>query len=117
MTVKPSAAFPPRRITKVVSAGNDGVIRVWDVESGQKMHTLEGHEGTVMSLRFMADGRRILSAGADNIVRLWDVSTGKEIRKLEGHRDQVWHVAFSRDGRLALSSGQDNCVRLWTGSR
>jgi len=90
---------------------SSGTLRLWDLESGQTIHTLEGHTDTLMAV--MPDGRRALSASQDNTLRLWDLESGETIRTLKGHTDLVNAVAVTAGGRRALSASQDKTLRLW----
>jgi len=36
--------------SRIVSAGDDFSIRVWDRVTGSELHLLEGHKGKIMSL-------------------------------------------------------------------
>jgi RNA polymerase sigma factor (sigma-70 family) len=54
------------------SAGN--AILVWEVATGQERCRFEGHQGTVSSLAFTPDGRRLCSGSYDTTVLVWDVT-------------------------------------------
>jgi len=99
----------------ILSAGQDGTVRLWNVGTEQQVRSFTGHIGGVKSVIFSPDGKYALSGGQDRTMRLWDVSTGQEIRRFEGHTGWVYSVAFSPDMRYALSGGAqgDTTVRLW----
>ena len=97
----------------LATAGVDGTMRLWDVDSGQKTATLGIHPSSVNSVSFSPDGRTLASGGWDGKVRLWDVDSGQETATLEGHRAGVNSVSFSPDGRTLASGGRDWKVRLW----
>lgn len=105
-------AFSPDG-SKLISAGADSALRLWDARTGKEKRRLDGHNGRIWTVAFAPDGRRALSGGFDNTIRLWDLATAREIRKYDGHKDYVRSVAFSRDGHRILSGGDDRTVRLW----
>ncbi|MCP5230879.1 MAG: pentapeptide repeat-containing protein [Zoogloeaceae bacterium] len=99
--------------TRLVSAGDDDSVRVWDAVSGEMLRTLRGHEGRVLSCAWSADGARLASAGADDSVRVWDAASGEALRTLRGHQGGVWSCAWSADGTRLASAGDDGSVRVW----
>jgi WD40 repeat protein len=88
-------------------------IALWDVGSGRRLITIEGHQGLATSIDFSPDGRTLLSGGEDTNMILWDVATGQRIRTYEGHIYSVDAVAFSPDGTRALSGSWDFNVHIW----
>ena len=81
-----SLAFSPDSLL-LATAGNDGVVRIWDMESGQLLYLVGHRGGNVLSIlnyqvwvvSFSPDGRTLLTGGEDGTVRLWDVQTGAEL--------------------------------------
>ena len=63
----------------------DNTLKVWDVESGRELRTLEGHTDLVSGVALSGDGRRAVSASSDGTLKVWEVESGRELRTLEGH--------------------------------
>jgi WD40 repeat protein len=49
-------------------------VRVWDVLSGRRVHTFEGHGGPITTLAFSPDGRLLASGSNDTTILLWEVT-------------------------------------------
>ena len=98
---------------QLASAGEDGLIKIWDTNTGQIISAIAGHQKQIWSIAFSADGQMLASAGDDETVKLWSVSTGELIRTLYGHKNRIWSVAFSPDAKTLVSGSDDRIVKLW----
>jgi WD40 repeat protein len=96
----------------VVSCGEDGTVKLWDLASRHLLRTCRGHTGWVFATAMSPDGRIIASAGDDGMIRLWHTHTGEPAGVLVGHRRRVRALAFATDG-LLVSGGEDGQVRVW----
>jgi WD40 repeat protein/serine/threonine protein kinase len=56
----------------VISGGDDGTVRVSDLDLERVLYSLRGHAGAVQSVTFSADSRYCLSGGRDGTVQLWE---------------------------------------------
>lgn len=97
----------------VVSGGEDGTVRVWDLPGGHCLHVLTGHAHDVAAVAVNGTGLVALSGDAEGTVRVWDLETGLILHELLGHAGRVTAVAVAVDGRRALSGGVDGTVRMW----
>jgi WD40 repeat protein len=49
-------------------------VYLWDASTGKQLQRFAGHQGTITSLAFSADGRRMISGSADSTALVWDVT-------------------------------------------
>jgi WD40 repeat protein len=92
----------------LASGGEDEVIRLWDVNTGQERGTLKGHTGSVNALAFIStapDSELLVSAGDDSTIRIWDAQAPHQVSVLHGHSWPVKALAVSLDGLLASGGG------------
>jgi WD40 repeat protein len=89
---------------RVASAGGDHLVKLWDIETGENLITLQGHGGYVEAVAFSPDGQQLVSASRDRRVKLWDIA---------GHTGAVNSVAFGPTGDRLATGGSDRKAMVW----
>jgi WD40 repeat protein len=104
----------------MVTAANDGVIRLWMMpEVGAELteFDLQGHLGTVMAVDVNNEGL-IVSSGADKTVRLWGKEAPLSARQASDEFGQLERHDFAVDGQeviLARGTGLEFRVQVSDG--
>jgi WD40 repeat protein len=109
----PTPGVIPVRGNQIISAGNDRVILIWDLESARMVDRLVEHRAPVMCLAVTPDGSRLLSGGYDKTLCLWDLGARRLIRHLPHASATPASLAFSPGGMQALSGGADGLIHVW----
>src|SRR6202008_490917 len=67
-------AFQPSE-KYIATSDSDGVVRVWDIETGKIARTFRGHSAASRTLTFL-DDRRLVSGSDDSSIRVWNLLQG-----------------------------------------
>ncbi|MCA9016803.1 MAG: hypothetical protein KDA77_15830, partial [Planctomycetaceae bacterium] len=113
--------------TKLVTCGNDLLVKVWKIEDGSLLHTFAGHERHVYAADFHPDGQHLVSQDLMGVMHVWDLKAGKAVRSIDasvmtgydnkfaadmgGARD----LQFSPDGSELASAGITKVVNSFAG--
>lgn len=101
-----------------MSGSSDFTIRIWDVEIGECIRVLEGHDELVRCIRF--DNKRIVSGAYDGKIKIWDLKAALEqrsstsslcIQTLTEHTGRVFRLQF--DDFQIVSSSHDDTIIVW----
>ncbi|KAH6668905.1 F-box/WD repeat-containing protein-like protein [Halenospora varia] len=95
----------------LVSGGCDRDVRVWDMSTGESLHTLRGHTSTVRCLK-MSDANTAISGSRDTTLRVWDIKTGLCKNVLVGHQASVRCLEIKGD--IVVSGSYDTTARVWS---
>ncbi len=98
---------------RIVTAGDDASVRVWDPESGRQLRLLMGHRDRVWAVAVSPDGSVAASGSIDNDVRLWDLESGTCTRVIEEHQGGVGSVVFDSSGTRLVTASADGTVRIF----
>lgn len=69
---------------QAVSGSYDRVLKVWDLDSGSELRTLEGHCGWINAVAVLPDGRRAISGSDDRTLRVWNLDSGECVATFYG---------------------------------
>src|SRR4029077_6102476 len=82
----------------LAGGGFDEVVRVWDVQSGNAIHSWRGHSGVIYAVCWSSDGKQLASGGADATVRVWYLEVVWLVHIWKTRERSVLGLAWSPDG-------------------
>ncbi|KAM0250057.1 hypothetical protein ACHAQJ_008750 [Trichoderma viride] len=86
----------------------DGMVRLWDLRSGQVHRSLVGHTGAVTCLQF--DDVHLVTGSLDRSIRIWDLRTGS-IYDAYAYDNPVTSMMF--DARRIVSAATEDVVKVY----
>jgi signal peptidase I len=96
------------------SGGEDGTLKIWDIEQGVVRCVLKGHSGKVCAVRAAHNERLIVSASLDQTIKVWDFERGHCLATFTGE-GPINDCFLAPDGRTIVareSSGRFHFLRL-----
>ena len=119
-----SPAYSPDGRTLVTQTGVDGMVRLWDPDTGKHKaafygwRPIEGQRNTrsgYTSIVYSPDGTTlaIKVQNSSNTVGLWDAATGVHKATLTIPTGVVNSLAYSPDGTTLATVGNDGTILLW----
>jgi WD40 repeat protein len=100
----------------LASGSYDKIVKIWSVENGKCLMTLQKHSSVVTCVNFSFDGKYLVSGSRDKTVNIWRtkgmVEQWEHLQTLAKHDGWVLGISFSKDNHLA-SVGDDNTVKIW----
>ena len=64
----------------------DQTVKLWDVNTGECLKTLQQPTQAVLSVTFSPEGHTLISSGEDETLKIWNILTGECIRSLRSKR-------------------------------
>ncbi|KAL7988977.1 hypothetical protein Chor_007896 [Crotalus horridus] len=102
---------------RFASAGDDGIVCLWNVQTGEKLFELHAHTQKITALAAfpLSDTceekcRMILTASADRTVVVWDCDNGRQIHRVSCFHSTVKCLTVLQRMDIWLSGGSDLCV-------
>lgn len=102
---------------KIVTAGWDASVRVWDVELSRELFVFKGNSpdesfGNIVKLDVSPDGKIIAAASERGKIYLFNLADGSTIRKIDAASNKISAVAFSPDGTTLACGGYDKGIKM-----
>lgn len=102
--------------SRIVTASDDGKIKIWDVVSGFCLMTFTEHTSAVTDLKFAKRGNVLFSSSLDGTIRAWDLIRFRNFRTFTAaERVQFNTLAVDPSGEVVVAGSQDSFdIYVWS---
>ncbi|XP_077646342.1 WD repeat-containing protein 41 isoform X2 [Lonchura striata] len=102
---------------RFASAGDDGIVFLWNAQTGEKLYELHGHTHKITAIAPFSSSDVteektdfIITASADRTVIVWDCASGRQVQKVSCFHSTVKCLTVLQRLNVWLSGGSDLCV-------
>ena len=97
---------------RVVTAIEDGSVRLWDIEQQKVLRSFDAHRGIVWMIQYHHSKSIVATSGNDGMVKIWDSETMELLQEWDA-QSAVRKIAFSPDGTRIVAGDQDGVIHTW----
>lgn len=92
----------------------DGVTRVVDIETGERLHEFEFERRPILALTISPDGGKLATGDGHGYITVFDTASWAiETDFRAALKGPIWALAFSKDGSVLHAGGIENIVYSW----
>jgi WD40 repeat protein len=96
---------------QIISGSQDGTINIWNLNSGNLVHTIEAHKDSVNTV--CTDGLNIISGSRDKTIKVWNLEKGELVHTLTSHSKAVNATVLTPDSSKIISGSDDKTLKIW----
>lgn len=102
--------------SRVVTASDDGKVKIWDVVSGFCLATFDEHQAGVTDVAFAKKGQVLFTSSLDGTIRAWDLIRFRNFRTFTStKRLQFTSVAVDPSGEVVCGGSLDSFeIHVWS---
>lgn len=112
-TIKWSPTGPetnnPGRDLVLATASLDTTVKLWNVETGSCLHTLNRHTESVNAISFSPDGQYLASGSFDKSLNIWNISTGELVKSYQSSGG-VYEMSWNCKGNRIAAALDNNTI-------
>jgi WD40 repeat protein len=97
----------------LVSGGEHGEVRVWEIRTREMIVNLKQHTSAVTSLCLFADDSHVVSGSRDRTIYLWDLQTESRKASLTQRMGGISAVILLPDHVQLATVGQEKSLTFW----
>lgn len=102
---------------RLLAAAEASRVQVWDVQTGNNIAVLKGHQKQVTSIAFAshssAERATLFSGSQDGTIRIWSANSPRERSVFNWQLGAVRTVAIAPDGMTAAAAGENGDIVVW----
>jgi WD40 repeat protein len=108
-----TTSSPATKNNLLISGATDKCIKIWNMDTGDCVKTLEGHESSITAIKATSN-QFLISASDDHAIKIWNLKNDQCIQTLSNHPNWFNRFEFiSNDILISTGLDDERLIRIW----